>query len=72
MRNLVVSIVLFNEARAQQSQPYRWSNVRIDGGGFVAGTVFNPGEQGLLYARTDMGGAYRVRAEIWITRHSNN
>ncbi len=40
--------------------PYRfWRNVRIDGGGFVSGLI--PGEAlgGPLYARTDVGGAYR-------------
>ncbi|GLH98544.1 RICIN domain-containing protein [Phytohabitans aurantiacus] len=48
--------------------PYVWNNAQVVGGGYVTGLVFNPGEKSLLYARTDMGGAYRwdVAAEQWI------
>lgn len=48
--------------------PYAWKNAQVVGGGYVTGLVFNPREKGLLYARTDMGGAYRwdVAAAQWI------
>ncbi|MER6794541.1 xyloglucanase, partial [Amycolatopsis mediterranei] len=36
-----------------------WRNAEIAGGGFVPGIVFNQTEPGLVYARTDIGGAYR-------------
>ncbi|MCK8437123.1 carbohydrate-binding protein [Streptomyces sp. D2-8] len=48
--------------------PYAWRNAQVVGGGYVTGLVFNQREKGLLYARTDMGGAYRwdTGAEQWI------
>lgn len=38
---------------------YAWSNVKIVAGGYVSGLYFHPRQQGLMYARTDIGGVYR-------------
>ncbi|MFD9561281.1 RICIN domain-containing protein [Streptomyces sp. NPDC059994] len=54
--------------QAAAAGSYVWNNAQVVGGGYVDGLVFNPREKGLLYARTDMGGAYRwdAAAEQWI------
>ncbi len=39
--------------------PYLWKNVVIKGGGFVSGIITSPVLSGLVFARTDVGGAYR-------------
>ncbi len=60
------------EAAPSQSsvptEPYVWKNVVIMGGGFVTGLAYSSVEAGILYARTDVGGAYRYDAaqRSWI------
>jgi photosystem II stability/assembly factor-like uncharacterized protein len=46
-------------AQSLRQEVYAWKNVQIVGGGFVDGIVFHPSAEGIRYARTDMGGAYR-------------
>ena len=38
---------------------YKWVTAPFGAGGFVDGFVYHPKEKGLLYSRTDIGGAYR-------------
>jgi hypothetical protein len=45
-----------------QAQSYTWQNVQIVGGGYVDGIIAHPKQQGLFYARTDVGGAYRYNS----------
>ncbi|TBL68310.1 sialidase family protein [Paenibacillus thalictri] len=53
---------------AIKSEPYSWGRVKVVGGGFIPGIIFNKSEKDLIYARTDIGGAYRwdARSRSWI------
>lgn len=71
----VVALMLLCRLTAAEAQPppgepnsYSWHNVVIGGGGFVTGIVFHPRQKGLMYARTDVGGAYRWddAAQHWV------
>lgn len=52
-----------------QQIPYRYRNLPIPGGGYVTGFLFHPKKEGILYARTDIGGAYRYdfAKQKWIS-----
>ncbi|HEX2099340.1 MAG TPA: sialidase family protein, partial [Candidatus Synoicihabitans sp.] len=46
-------------SRASTELPYSWRSIALGGGGFVTGVVYHLNAPGLVYARTDVGGAYR-------------
>ncbi|HXN32315.1 MAG TPA: xyloglucanase [Polyangiaceae bacterium] len=62
------------------SNGYAWQNATILGGGFVSGIEFSPAQPDLIYARTDVGGAYRWDATAqhwapltdWVGRDNSN
>lgn len=61
MRSLAFLVSLLPFVRAAA---YDWNNVKIGGGGgFVPGIVFNPTTEGVAYARTDIGGLYRLNSD---------
>lgn len=49
--------------------PYSWRTVPWGGGGYVDGFVYHPKVKDVLYARTDVGGAFRYdfAAKRWIS-----
>ncbi|KAJ4293836.1 Xyloglucanase [Collariella sp. IMI 366227] len=50
-----------------------WKNVNIGGGGgFVPSVVFHPKVKGVAYARTDIGGLYRLNADDSWTAITDN
>lgn len=53
-------VLLLPQGRAADlSKGYEWNPMKIGGGGWVVGLSASPAEKGLIYARTDVSGAYR-------------
>jgi len=65
---LIVTLIFLTNVNLSFSQNYKWENLPIGGGGFVSGLFPSKTENGLMYARTDVGGAYRwdSKNSVWI------
>lgn len=57
--SIAVLALFVNSQRLQASTSYSWSSLPFGGGGFVSGIITSDQEKNLIYARTDVGGAYR-------------
>jgi hypothetical protein len=55
-------------AQGAGAETYRWDTVAMGGAGFVSGVVASKSERGVVFVRTDVGGAYRydARNERWV------
>ncbi len=53
-----VCLYVFTSA-AQKQEEFKWGTVTMGGGGFVSAIITSKTEENLIYARTDVGGAYR-------------
>jgi len=49
----------FGMQSAAIAENYHWDTVAMGGGGYVSGIIPSKSERGIVYARTDVGGAYR-------------
>ncbi|EJT80148.1 xyloglucanase [Gaeumannomyces tritici R3-111a-1] len=61
---IIPALQLLAAAVAPIQAAFTWKNVKIGGGGgFVPGIVFHPTAKGVAYARTDIGGLYKLNSD---------
>lgn len=59
LKSLGLALILSAGWLFATAQTYQWNNVAMGGGGFVSAIITGKTERNLMYARTDVGGAYR-------------
>jgi xyloglucan-specific exo-beta-1,4-glucanase len=59
----VLALLIWAQAVALAQTSYAWKNVAIGAGGFVSGIITSKTEPNLVYARTDVGGAYKWNSD---------
>ncbi|MEO7578947.1 MAG: dockerin [Massilia sp.] len=62
------TVTLATTGVALAAQASSWTSVKWGGGGYVSGLIYHPTSPNVLYARTDIGGAYRwdQTASKWV------
>lgn len=65
IESVIMAVVITLSATTVHAQTghYEWNSLPFGGAGFVSGVITCPQEAGVVYARTDVGGAYRWDAE---------
>jgi hypothetical protein len=63
------TLLASSQGAAQNAAGYIWDSMSIGGGGFVSAVIPSKTQSGLMYARTDVGGAYRWdnSAQKWVS-----
>ncbi|MDO5576849.1 MAG: 1,4-beta-glucanase, partial [Fibrobacter sp.] len=72
-------IILCMTMRLAADESFSWGTVTMGGGGFVSAIITTNAEKNLIYARTDVGGAYRwnekdkswIPLNDWLDANSN-
>lgn len=59
MVNRIILMLVIACCIGLNAQEYKWSSLPVGGAGFVSAVITCPQQQNLIYARTDVGGAYR-------------
>lgn len=59
LRFIPLILCLLSDGETAWAQAYNWKPVVINGGGYADAILFHPNAPGLMYCRTDVGGAYR-------------
>ena len=52
-------VAVGHDGHVGAAQASAWNSVKFGGGGYVTGLIYHPTSPNVLYARTDVGGAYR-------------
>ncbi|MCL2218471.1 MAG: exo-alpha-sialidase [Chitinispirillia bacterium] len=67
--SLIFTLTLLSSSARTQPQTFVWGNVMMGGGGFVSAIITSKTQKNLIYARTDVGGAYRWNdsANSWVS-----